>query len=162
MLTGDHNDIYVSFNLIITEVNSILDMKRIPELRKLSEDHHHGLVLARKARSVKDETLAEKVRLEVVNKFHDELDPHFIIEEKYLAPPLETLGENALIERFRNDHQELRSLVHDLVRHSLTTLKKFGEKLEAHIRFEERELFEVAQKRLSVESLKAIEKACQK
>jgi hypothetical protein len=25
-------------------------MKRIPQLRDLSEDHHHGLVLARKAR----------------------------------------------------------------------------------------------------------------
>jgi hemerythrin-like domain-containing protein len=137
-------------------------MKRIPELRKLSEDHHYGLVLARKARLAKDETSAKKVWWEVMNKFQDELDPHFIIEEKYLAPPLETLGENALIERFHNDHKELRSLVHDLVGHSLITLKKFGEKLEAHIRFEERELFEVAQKRLSVESLKAIEKACQK
>ncbi len=62
-------------------------MKRIPELRKLSEDHHYGLVLARKARLAKDETSAKKVWWEVMNKFQDEFDPHFIIEEKYLAPP---------------------------------------------------------------------------
>lgn len=137
-------------------------MKRIPELRKLSEDHHHGLVLARKACSILDEASAEKVWQEVMNKFQSELNPHFIIEENYLAPPLVALGEQAVIKRFLDDHKNLRALVQDQAGHSLSTLRLFGQQLTAHIRFEERELFEIAQSRLSIESLKAIEKACQK
>ena len=136
-------------------------MKRIPELRKLSEDHHHALVLARRALFVKDDSSSQKVWQEVEKKFQDELNPHFIIEERYLIPPLETLGERAIIERFHKDHKELRACVHNNAERSLIFLKKFGELLKAHIRFEERELFEVAQSRLSSQSLKTIEKACQ-
>ena len=136
-------------------------MKRSPELRKLSEDHHHGLVLARHALLAEDDSSAQNVWQEVERKFQTELDPHFIIEEKYLAPPLESLGENTLIERFNDDHKELRSFIHDQNNRSLSALKIFGELLEAHIRFEEREFFEIAQSRLSPENLKAVEKACQ-
>jgi len=37
---------------------------------------------------------------------------------------------------------------------------EFGDMLERHIRFEERELFEIAQERLSSDALKEIEMAC--
>jgi hemerythrin-like domain-containing protein len=39
-------------------------------------------------------------------------------------------------------------------------LKAFGELLKAHIRFEERELFEAAQEKLSEEQLQKVEAAC--
>lgn len=136
-------------------------MKRIQELRKLSEDHHHGLVLARHAMLANDESSHREVWQEVLRKFQRELEPHFIIEEKYLAPPFESLGETALLKRFNGDHKKLRAIIHDQKNRSLSTLKYFGELLEAHIRFEEQELFEVAQSRLSSEDLQSVEKACE-
>lgn len=135
-------------------------MKRIKELRKLSEDHHHALVLSRHALLAKDDSSAYKVWQEVDRKFQVELNPHFIIEEEHLIPPLESHCETALIERFHKDHKELRFLVNDKTERSLSSLKKFGEILKAHIRFEERKLFEIAQSQLSSENLKTIERAC--
>lgn len=55
-------------------------LKRIPELRKLSEDHHHGLVLARRARLAGDgdeDFSAAHVWEEIERKFQNELEPHF-------------------------------------------------------------------------------------
>ncbi|MFQ6609964.1 MAG: hemerythrin domain-containing protein [Fidelibacterota bacterium] len=135
-------------------------MKRFPELRQLSEDHHHGLVLARRARQA-DRNL-ESIRMiwqEVAEKFRLELEPHFHIEEQFLAPPLVALGETKLTRRFNREHRQLRKLVKNQNEWSLATLLQFGELLEKHIRFEERELFETAQKRLSVDDLKTIEQA---
>jgi hypothetical protein len=138
-------------------------LKRIPELRRLSEDHHHGLVLARRARlagegngGVPDSHVWE----EIERRFRDELEPHFRIEEEYLAPPLVALGETELIRRFNRDHRMLRESVGDPSARSPSALKQFGEMLERHIRFEERELFETAQQRLSSDELRAIERAC--
>ncbi len=88
------------------------------------------------------------------------MEPHFRIEEEYLAPPLVALGETELIERFNEDHKVLRESVRDQSTRSPSALKQFGEILERHIRFEERELFEIAQQRLSSDDLKAVEKAC--
>ncbi len=140
-------------------------MKRYPELRQLSEDHHHGLVLARKARREATEKKSVALILvwkEISETFRLELEPHFQIEEQYLAPPLLELGEEKLIERFNREHRQLRMLVKDQDNWSLTTLHEFGKLLENHIRFEERELFEVAQQRLTPEHLKTIKRACKK
>ncbi|NOZ08740.1 MAG: hemerythrin domain-containing protein [FCB group bacterium] len=134
-------------------------MKRFPELRKLSDDHHQGLVLARHARVAGDAPSAVRVWQEVEEKFRLELNPHFIVEEKYLAPPLEALGEKELVKRFYSDHRELRAFINDTKNRTIAALNAFGDLLEAHIRFEERELFEVAQARLPAATLKAVEKA---
>ncbi len=75
-------------------------MKRIPEFRKLSEDHHHGLVLARRAYLTGIGTKGFSVPSvweEVERRFRYELEPHFKIEEEYLVPPLEEIGEIELI-----------------------------------------------------------------
>ena len=138
-------------------------LKRVPELRKLSEDHHHGLVLARRARRAAEEnedSIAHTWK-EVESKFKNELEPHFQIEEKYLIPPLEALGKTELAKRTNDEHRKLRESVNEGAERSAAGLKEFGEMLEQHIRFEERELFEEAQRLLSSDDLKAIEKACE-
>ena len=140
-------------------------LKRIPELRRLSEDHHHGLALARRARLAGEgdgNLSVSHVWEEIEKKFEDELEPHFRIEEEYLIPPLIALEETELIERFNEDHKLLRDRVSNQSERSISTLIEFGEILERHIRFEERELFETAQQRLSSDELKAIETACLK
>lgn len=140
-------------------------MKRIPELHQLSKDHHHGLVLARRARKAGSGIKgfsASHVWEEVERIFLNELEPHFKIEEKYLVPPLKAIGEIDLIKRLQIDHNRLHRIIKDKSVRTPALLKKFGELLEKHIRFEERELFETAQKRLSSHALKLVERACRK
>jgi len=138
-------------------------MKRLPELRDLSEDHHHGLVLARKARRAAsgDPGLAvSAVWTEVEMQFAAELAPHFQIEESLIAPGLEIAGESVLTQRLYEEHRALRECVRHGSGRTAVDLDRFGELLERHIRFEERELFEVAQQRLTPEALAAIADAC--
>jgi hypothetical protein len=138
-------------------------MKRIPELRDLSEDHHHGLVLAQKAKRAAagvDARAAAEIWVEVEMHFASELLPHFQIEETYMAPALEAAGESALTARLYDEHRALRECVRSGGGRTPADLGRFGELLENHIRFEEREFFEVAQKRMSPEALGAVAAAC--
>lgn len=139
-------------------------MKRISELRELSEDRHHGLALARMAKkSVAGEgglSLAE-AWMEVDRKFRDELEPHFHIEESMIGPALESRGGRDLVERLLREHAELRRLAGPGLTRTTDVLLMFGELLDNHIRFEERELFEVVQNVLSAEELAAIASASQ-
>ncbi|MBU0528544.1 hemerythrin domain-containing protein [bacterium] len=137
-------------------------MKRIPELRDLSDDHHRGLVLARKAKLAsksKDESLIANVWKEIKEKFISELEPHFQIEEKFIAPNLAALGKVILLERFYTDHKILRKLIKSGSKKTSVELHFVGVLLEKHIRFEERELFEEAQNYLSTDLLNSIAKA---
>jgi len=137
-------------------------LKRLRELRRLSEDHHHGLVLARKALAARDSVAAAKVWREVEEKFPTELEAHFGIEEDHLAPPLRRAGEEGLVKRLLEEHRRLRSVLGEASERSVHALHQFGTALEAHIRFEERELFEAAQRLLTPEELESIEKACRR
>lgn len=138
-------------------------MKRVPELRDLSDDHHTGLVLARRCREAgrsDSELSPDTVWNQVLETFVCHLEPHFQIEEQHLLPGLEAIGEASLASQVREDHEALRALRDaEVVDRSL--LARFGELLEAHIRYEERQVFEPTQHRVSVEVLKAIESACE-
>jgi hemerythrin len=134
-------------------------MKRFPELRDLSVDHHHGLLLARMAKLVasgKEDKPLPEMWEEVEERFRLELEPHFRVEEEVIAPALESHGEHQLVRRLLREHTELRRLMKPGVERSAANLATFGELLEDHIRFEERELFEVAQAVLDPDQLKAV------
>ncbi len=128
-------------------------MKRHPALVALSREHHTALSLAnrvRKAAATGDAELLEAARAEVVARFETELEPHFAAEELSLLPELASAGEIVLVERTLDEHRELRALVHALASREAAPepaqcLGDFGALLAAHVRFEERELFERAQ-----------------
>lgn len=124
--------------------NERMTMKRHPTLRQLSSDHHSGLVLARKARSAANGSIEEQQAAwsSVVARFEAELEPHFRLEEKGLLMALERAGETQLVERTLREHAEMRALI---AQDRPGNLTRFAERLTAHIRFEERELFERAQ-----------------
>ena len=127
-------------------------MQRHPVLRNLSSDHHIGLVLARHARQaaeggVDDQRNAWKT---LVDRFNDELEPHFRLEEEVLLPAMQQAGESLLVERTLSEHTELRNLVAE---NHIANLARFAELLTAHIRFEEKELFERAQQLLDLRQL---------
>jgi hemerythrin-like domain-containing protein len=138
-------------------------VKRVSELRDLSDDHHTGLALAKRCRQVDRATSDSTFRQlceQICAAFSGHLQPHFQIEEQHLLPALEAIGEPALARRIREDHADLRAL---LASDTLDRerVQRFGQLLEAHIRYEEREVFEPTQHRLPARSLRAIAAACQ-
>jgi hypothetical protein len=126
-------------------------MKRIPALRRLSSEHHRGLVLARQARTTRDPSLTWA---EIQRQFRIELDPHFALEEAGLLPALSAVGEPELVERTLADHQAMRALI---ATGGPADLERFAALLDDHIGFEETLLFETAQRVLSSEALARIQ-----
>ncbi len=138
-------------------------MKRCPELRALSGDHHHALVLARTLARAADHEggLSEDAAwAELEARFAAELEPHFQIEESLLAPALEAGPDSALVVRLREDHEVLRRLVAPGGARTSAELRCFAETLERHVRFEEHELFEAAQRTMTPSALQAVALAC--
>jgi hemerythrin-like domain-containing protein len=138
-------------------------MKRNDALRDLSDDHHGALVLMRRCREAVgagDAAIAEAWR-RARRAYEDELRPHFEIEEAHLLPGLEEIGEAHLAKRIREEHEELRAALH-AAETTDRDLSAFAAKLEAHVRFEEREVFEATQERLPDHVLDAIASACRK
>lgn len=124
-------------------------MKRDPRLHGLSSDHHQALVLARRVRSrANDATVDDALAAEVGRRYREELRPHFIVEEEVLLPALEALGEHALVGRTLEDHAFLASRVEEAENGALEALAEFAERLTAHVRFEENELFPACEAKL--------------
>ena len=137
-------------------------MKRHPDLRDLSDDHHEALALARRCQRAgrPDPAIAPAALWhEVREAFADRIEHHFQIEDHHLLPALAAIGEMRLAGRIRDDHAALRGLVRNESAPP-SGIAEFGSLLESHVRFEEREVFEVVQNRLPADSLRAIAAAC--
>ena len=129
------------------------DMKRHSHLQDLSREHHHALQLALRAKRAAtsgDQALIESTAAACLVAFRGELDPHFVVEETTLIPLLRDAGEDARVAQVERDHAELRGLCVRLGRPDAATLLGFAERLCAHVRFEERELFAVLERLLEV------------
>lgn len=129
-------------------------IKRNPALVEFSRDHHFGLLLVWKIRQGQ-RTGIKPVRIgKYISFFYQEdLAHHFADEETWLFPKLPADDPQRL--RAEREHLEVRSLVNSISQDSsdpqLQT--RFADLLEAHIRFEERELFNELQDRMSEEQL---------
>jgi hemerythrin-like domain-containing protein len=130
-------------------------MQRHRALRKLSSDHHSGLVIARRARHAAQEELSRQAAAwqRVTTRFQTELEGHFRLEEVGLLAALSQAGETRLVARTLREHASLRRLI---AQDRVENLLPFAELLTAHIRFEEKELFETAQRVLDVQTLEGL------
>jgi len=118
-------------------------LKRIDELIPLSHDHHHALWLSLKIRTGFKKGI-DPFRIKKYTDWFYELHlvPHFDLEEKYVFP---ILGEhNELVKRALKEHRKLNRLFRS-AKDIEKSLVQIEEKLESHIRFEERVLFEKIQ-----------------
>lgn len=132
-------------------------MQRDPRLRDLSSDHHQGLVLARTIRRAFDRGVATAHLVEEVRRrYETALRQHFEIEEAVLLPALESGGFVELVQRTLRDHQTLRSHLEAAERGDLDRLRSFGILLQAHIRFEEHELFPTCEAHLEPAVLETV------
>jgi hypothetical protein len=140
-------------------------MKRTPELRSLSEDHHHGLVHARRLRratEADEADSAESVARGFLNFWQKDTALHFRKEEEVLLPVMARykgdLSRQPLLEMLE-DHARIRGLVMQLSDEAiagnvrLETLHEIAERLEAHIRLEERVVFPLIEQSLSEAAL---------
>jgi hypothetical protein len=133
-------------------------MRRAATLRALSSDHHAGLVLARRARQAvgAGPDIEANGWGEVTRRFYAELEPHFQTEEQALLPALAAAGGATLVERTLAEHRAMRALITE---DRPDNLGPFAALLEAHIRFEEQELFETAQRLLPPPILDGLERS---
>jgi len=128
-------------------------MKRSEALRSLSRDHHQALVVAQHLRRADNPE-------EAVGQFHQFWKEsgrlHFRVEEEVLLPWWALLGtvDGEAAARVAREHLSIRRAAMSLdAETSLEQIHDLGEELEAHVRFEERELFPLLEANLDEEAL---------
>jgi iron-sulfur cluster repair protein YtfE (RIC family) len=135
-------------------------MKRTDALKGLSHQHHQGLFAALKLKRAQRATALE-ARTAFLDFFEREGASHFRAEEDLLLPAFvrHTQPDDPLIVRVLTYHVDLRRRALDLEADAdpaLAALHELGERLESHIRFEERILFPKLEETLPVEQLERL------
>jgi mannose-6-phosphate isomerase-like protein (cupin superfamily) len=132
-------------------------VKRHPALVPLSHDHHHTLARARELREAADGD--EAARSAAAERFGRHFGRHVVRhfrEEEELVFPLLPLQAPEL-DRVLAEHQRIRALAARLRRGAdAETLAELGALLEAHIRLEERIVFELVQEHVPGAELEAL------
>lgn len=134
-------------------------IKRHPSLIALSKDHHFGLLLCWKIRTGFSRNVApERIRSYVEYFFAGHLFDHFTWEENMVFTLLD--DHDPLKKKALSQHRKLRKLYQQLgadPEKCDINLGLIEEALEAHIRFEERELFNHIQEVCPKEQLELLE-----
>jgi len=139
-------------------------VKRHPALRKFSEDHHQGLVQARRLRRAAGEDVEARIGAgrAFLPFWREETSGHFRLEEEVLLPVYARYGGDLGAEPVlltARDHATIRGLVMELEEQverdevHPDLLSEIGERLDGHIRLEERRLFPLVERSLSEEQL---------
>jgi tellurite methyltransferase len=146
-------------------VNRADRMQRHPGLQRLSREHHQALVLARLletagtgAADSRDDLAAVITRVRADWAAH--VAPHFAIEERELFPLCHGAGSDlgAATETVRQDHAALRSMLAGLTESSSSSdVLALANRLQAHVRFEERVWFPALEAALDQDTLAALE-----
>ena len=137
-------------------------MPRIGALLPLSREHHTSLVIARDARHAAGENSPTSLSAaieRIENHWHSVLAAHFEQEERLIGIAGGALDPES-VARILSEHAELRLLgsgpceLEPAVR-----LRRFGELLNAHVRFEERTFFPQLQSSPCIAQIDAIANA---
>lgn len=117
-------------------------IKRHEVLQPLSREHHHTLLLVWKIKNgIKKNIEPERIKNYCDWYFQNHLKQHFATEEKELEKILPK--ENILFNQMKEEHSFIESLLSEKA--SISLLQKIAEALQNHVRFEERELFNLVQ-----------------
>lgn len=132
-------------------------LKRAKALEEVSRDHHHGLLLSWKIRKgLKNNIAPERMKRYTDWFWRVYLKAHFEIEEKHIFPVLD--ADNKLIKRATREHRRLTKLFTS-TENLDQNLSLIEEELVAHIRFEERVLFQEIQSVATPAQLRIIEES---
>ena len=133
-------------------------MLRDKSLIPLSHQHQRALALCvriDRAQPIPDRDL-DAWQAEIEQHFRQEIRVHFSAEEQVLFPAARHFGElSPLVDELIDDHAVLRESFSRAETRSITSegLPAFAQQLSAHIRKEERQLFERMQQLMNPEEL---------
>ena len=135
-------------------------MKRSEALTPLSHQHHQGLFVAMQLKRATRETAAE-ARTAFLDFYEREGAHHFRIEEELLLPGFARHADfdQPAIARVLIEHVDLRRRGQDLAAAGEADpieLRELGERLERHIRHEERVLFPMIEAALPADELEQL------
>jgi hemerythrin-like domain-containing protein len=134
-------------------MNEIKPIKRSEQLQPLSREHHDGLLFVWKLK----QGLENRTSLEILKEYtgwywRHHIKPHFFQEEKILIPFMP--AHHPMAVQLKKEHDYIRELILNIDRepdkHDIIRLSNL---IESHIRFEERELFQYLEERLSKNQL---------
>jgi len=134
-------------------------IKRHQAIVSFSKDHHFGLLLVWKIRQGLNNAIStERISNYVLFFFKNDLEKHFREEEDLLFCNLP--GDDILRKRAETDHRAINKLVSEIGKNknNAILLNQLADKLEEHIRFEERELFNHLQNNIKADELSEIAK----
>lgn len=117
-------------------------MSRLRALRKIPTEHRLALDRVEAIRAMLQVGSTSPATWDpILREFNDRLEPHFKVEEGALSSAfsLEIGGE--LRERILREHGQLRLLIHGIAQGEIQALRAYADLLEAHVLFEERELY---------------------
>jgi hemerythrin-like domain-containing protein len=137
-----------------------MSMKRTEALSPLSHQHHQGLFVALNLKRA-EPTTASAVRRAFLDFFEREGAGHFRLEEELLLPAFARHAsvDDPAVVRVLTEHVDLRRRAWDLeasLEPDPADLRELGERLESHIRHEERVLFPMIEAALPDEELERL------
>jgi hypothetical protein len=134
-------------------------MKRDPSLVPLSREHHKGLMMSLRIERELPDADAEGLRRlysDLIAFWAAGLLPHFRTENECLLARLvrHVARDDSLVRRTQDDHLSIEALVVTMrdttdLDERRDALRRFGETLRAHIRWEEEVLFAETERRLT-------------
>lgn len=131
-------------------------LERHALLKPVSREHHEGLMLCWHIRKALAQGRDPDVQMRACADFyHTHLLSHFAIEEEAVFPVLG--AGDPLVKRALAEHRRL-TLLFLAWDDPLSNLSLIEEELKAHIRFEERVLFQRVQEVASEEQLERIDR----
>jgi len=136
-------------------------MLRDKNLVPLSRQHQHALALCVRIHRASLSTAAERTawQSEIQQHFEQEIQHHFTAEEAHLFPAARLHPDLVqLVDELLAEHSRLREYFAQAAARALDrrSLGQFADTLSAHIRKEERQLFEALQKAMTPEELHSI------
>lgn len=138
-------------------------MKRAKQLQPLSRQHHLGLNLSRHAKECADTPQDISKHWQSLSGYLDEMSTHFKIEDNIMANALQPYQASkpdvkTALATLDEQHKQLHQLVAGTANQNITAhhVRQLGDLLYEHIRFEERELFPLAEQYLTEQQLDAI------
>ena len=140
-------------------------MKRDEALTPLSHDHHQALHQALRLKRADESSAAAALR-DMVDFFDAHGALHFRVEEEVLLPAFVRDGgadaTDAAIARVLTDHVWIRARIgalRDAGEVRVEAVRELGERLDEHVRHEERVLFPAIEAALSGERLASLGQA---
>jgi iron-sulfur cluster repair protein YtfE (RIC family) len=132
-------------------------LKRAPKLTPLSREHHEGLLLAWKIRQGLSKGIEPgRISAYVQWFWETELQDHFRREEAAFHP---ALPGAPLLARMQEEHEEIEGLLQvDAQIPDPVLLEEIAQKINDHIRFEERALFPWIEQELGTTALDQLQR----